>query len=94
MSPHTPRRMRCRRLCLLTRPITCAALYVAVLSDQSVEADARKARARGLVVMGRVFQAYGSADALKSTDFAQHMQQVGARMAEKVAEEHDKQATA
>jgi len=65
-----------------------------VLSDQSVEADARKARARGLVVMGRVFQAYGSADALKSTDFAQHMQQVGARMAEKVAEEHDKQATA
>ena len=37
--------------------------------------------------MGRIFQSYGSADALKTTDFAQHMQQVGERMAEKVAAE-------
>ena len=58
-----------------------------VLSDQSVSKEARKARARGLVLMGKVFQAYGSADALKTIDFAQHMQQVGERMAEKAA--HD-----
>ena len=44
-----------------------------VLSDQSVDKDARKARAKGLVLMGRVFQAYGSADALKTTDFSQHI---------------------
>ena len=62
-----------------------------VLSDQSVEKETRKARARGLVVMGRVFQSYGSADALKQTDFAQHMQQTGERMAEKLQEERDKE---
>ena len=63
-----------------------------VLSDQSVDKDARKARAKGLVLMGRVFQAYGSADALKTTDFSQHMQQVGERMAAKVSEEAEKEA--
>jgi hypothetical protein len=62
-----------------------------VLSDQSVEKETRKARARGLVIMGRVFQSYGSADALKQTDFAQHMQQTGERMAEKLQEERDKE---
>ena len=62
-----------------------------VLSDQSVDKDMRRARARGLVVMGRVFQSYGSADALKTTDFAQHMQQTGERMAEKMQEERDKE---
>ena len=65
-----------------------------VLSDQSVDKDARKARARGLVLMGRIFQSYGSADALKTTDFTAHMQQVGERMAQKVAEENDKQHAA
>ena len=64
-----------------------------VLSDQSVGKEARKSRARGLVVMGRVFQSYGSSDAIKSTDFAQHMQQVGERMAEKVAEQNEREAT-
>ena len=44
-----------------------------VLSDQSVDKSLRKNRARGLVVMGRVFQTYGSADALKEINFASHM---------------------
>ena len=65
-----------------------------VLSDQSTTKEARRARARGLVVMGRVFQSYGSADAIKSTNFAEHMQQVGERMAQSVAEQHEKQAAA
>ena len=62
-----------------------------VLSDQCVDKEARKARARGLVIMGRVFQSYGSSDALKTTDFSAHMQEVGQRMAQKVAEENDKE---
>jgi len=56
-----------------------------VLSDQSAEKELRKSRARGLVVLGRVFQGYGSADALKSINFASHMQQAGERYAERVA---------
>ena len=59
---------------------------------ESVSKEARKARARGLVTMGRIFQSYGSADAIKTIDFAQHMQQVGERMAEKVAEQNDREA--
>ena len=39
-------------------------------------------------------RSYGSADALKTTDFTAHMQQVGERMAQKVAEENDKQHAA
>lgn len=61
-----------------------------VLSDQSVSKEVRRARARALVIMGRVFCAYGSADALKTTDFQAHMQQVGERMAEKAAEANDR----
>ena len=62
-----------------------------VLSDQSVDKAALKARARALVLMGRIFQSYGSADALKSVDFSQHMQQVGERMAGKVAEQNERE---
>ena len=62
-----------------------------VLHDQSVDKEARKARARGLVLMGKIFQAYGAPDALKTTDFAQHMQQVGERMAGKVAEQNERE---
>ena len=61
-----------------------------VLSDQSTGKDVRRLRARGLVVLGRVFQSYGSADALKATDFAQHMQQVGEKIVADMAEQQDK----
>ena len=47
-----------------------------VLSDQSTDKVARKARARALIVMGRIFQSYGSPDALKSVDFAKHVAEV------------------
>ena len=50
-----------------------------VLADDSADTALRKARARGLVAMGRVFQLYGSSDALKSIDFAKHVQSVGER---------------
>ena len=61
-----------------------------VLSDQSVTKEARKSRARGLVVLGKVFQRYGSSDALKTTDFKQHMESTGVAMAEKIQKEREK----
>ncbi len=48
-----------------------------MLSDLSVPYEQRRSRARALVSMGRVFQSYGSADAIRSTDFAKHVAQVG-----------------
>jgi hypothetical protein len=63
-----------------------------VLSDLSVTKERRRTRARGLVVMGRVFQSYGSSDALKTMDFKQHMQDAGVRMAEKMAKDADREA--
>ena len=60
----------------------------------SIDKDTRRDRARGLVIMGRVFQSYGSSDALQKMDFAQHVQQVGENMAQKMADERDKEAGA
>ena len=89
-----PRRTPARISHALCACACCARLASPVLSDQSAGKEARKARARGLVLMGRIFQTYGSADALKTTDFAQHMQQVGEKMAEKAAEAKEAEANA
>jgi len=37
-----------------------------VLSDRASQPEVRKARARALVTMGRVFKAHGSYDAVKN----------------------------
>ena len=43
------------------------------------------------VELVKVPEGLGSADALRTIDFAQHMNQVGERMAEKVMAERDKE---
>ena len=59
-----------------------------VLSDTSTEMGERQARARALVLMGRVFKAYGSAGAIKKMDFASHVESVGQRLAEEAHAEN------
>jgi len=61
-----------------------------VLSDQSADKAARRNRARGLVVMGRVFQSYGSPDALKTVDFAKHVESVGQKVQEEMVAEQER----
>ena len=59
-----------------------------VLSDTSSDMGERQARARALVLMGRVFKHYGSAGAIKKMDFASHVESVGQRLAEEAHAEN------
>ena len=63
-----------------------------VLADKSTDKEGRKNRARGLVVLGRVFQMYGSADALKTIDFAKHVESVGQKVAQEMQDAHERKA--
>jgi len=61
-----------------------------VLADTSTEQGMRQRRARGLVAMGRIFKSYGSANAIKRTDFVRHMEEVGRKAQEMEVEARDK----
>ena len=51
----------------------------------------RRARGpRGLVALGRIFKSYGSANAIKRTDFVRHMEEVGRKAQEMEVEARDK----
>lgn len=73
------------RVALLDIEATLRHVCNKILSDSTVSMTARKARARGLVTMGRIFMQYGSEDAMRKMDFKKHFEQVGERLAEKHA---------
>ena len=60
-----------------------------VLSDSSSEAGVRQQRAKGLVVMGRIFKGYGKANAIEKSDFTRHVEDVGRKAEQMVAEARD-----
>ena len=60
-----------------------------LLSDMSSSKEARRNRARGLVALGRIFQSYGRANAMKTMDFKQHVADVGEKFGEKLQRERD-----
>jgi len=53
-----------------------------VLADRATDGDVRKARARGLVTMGRIFKAHGSYAAMTKLDVQVHLDSVQQRMRE------------
>ena len=57
-----------------------------MLSDSSSEAGVRQQRAKGLVVMGRIFKGYGKANAIEKSDFTRHVEDVGRKAEQMVAE--------
>ena len=57
-----------------------------VLSDSSSEAGVRQQRAKGLLVMGRVFKDYGKANVIEKSDFTRHVEDVGRKAEQMVAE--------
>ena len=46
----------------------------------------RQQRAKGLVVMGRIFKGYGKANAIEKSDFTRHVEDVGRKAEQMVAE--------
>ena len=60
-----------------------------VLADSSSEAGVRQKRARGLVALGRIFKSYGSANAIHRSDFTRHVEEVGRKAEQMVADAAD-----
>ena len=57
-----------------------------MLSDSSSEAGVRQQRAKGLVALGGIFKSYGKANAIEKSDFTRHVEDVGRKAEQMVAE--------